>query len=87
MKMKSGFVIKEVSDKLIVIPTGSEVINFRGIMTLNESGKRLFDLLQNEIELEEIIKEFERIYDVTYDIAKSDVEVFIDQLRSHNLIQ
>lgn len=85
--MKSGFVIKEVSDKLIVIPTGSEVINFRGIMTLNESGKCLFDLLQNEIELEEIIKEFERIYDVTYDIAKSDVEAFIHQLRSHNLIQ
>jgi hypothetical protein len=87
MKMKPGFVIKEVSDKLIVIPTGSVVINFRGIMTLNESGKRLFDLLQNEIELEEIIKEFERIYDVTYDIAKSDVEAFIHQLRSHNLIQ
>jgi hypothetical protein len=85
--MKSGFVIKEVSDKLIVIPTGSEVINFRGIMTLNESGKCLFDLLQNEIELEEIINEFERIYDVTYDIAKIDVEAFIHQLRSHNLIQ
>jgi hypothetical protein len=87
MKMKSGFVIKEVSDKLIVIPTGSEVINFRGIMTLNESGKLIIDLLQNEIELEEIIKEFERIYNVTYDIAKRDVEAFIDQLRSHNLIQ
>ena len=54
MKIKKGFILKSVSDKFIVVPVGEEAVNFNGLMTLNKSGKLLFEALQQESTIESL---------------------------------
>ena len=46
MKLKANYVLREVAGENIVIPVDSEAINFNGIMTLNETGKFLWNQLK-----------------------------------------
>ena len=50
MKIKEGFVLRKVDKKYIVIPVGVEVIEFTGMMTLNESGKTLLKLFKKKVQ-------------------------------------
>lgn len=86
MKIKEGFVLRKVDKKYIVIPVGVEVIEFTGIMTLNESGKTLFEALQKESTAEALTIKLVETYDVTYDEALSDVLDFIKTLKQYDLL-
>ena len=46
MKLKAGFTLKEVGNQFMVLPVGEGALNFNGIISLNKSGKFLFELLQ-----------------------------------------
>ena len=56
MKVKSEYILRELAGQNIVVPVGSEAVNFNGIVTLNNSGKRLFKKLQEESSKEELIE-------------------------------
>lgn len=86
MKIKEGFVLRKVDKKYIVIPVGVEVIEFTGMMTLNESGKTLFEALQKESTAESLTIKLVETYDVTYDEALSDVLDFIKTLKQYDLL-
>ena len=38
MKLKEGFVLKTVGDNHIVVPVGAQTVDFRSMITLNETG-------------------------------------------------
>ena len=48
MKVKSEYILRELAGQNIVVPIGSEAVNFNGVITLNNSGKRLFKKLKEE---------------------------------------
>ncbi len=45
MKLKPGYIVRSIAGETIVVPTGEEAIRFNGIMTLNKTGKVLFEAL------------------------------------------
>ena len=65
MKIKNGFVLKEVNGKSIVVATGEASRYFKGMLTLNEMGKRIFTALQTETNesriADEIMEEYETV--------------------------
>lgn len=87
MKIKSDYVLREVADQYIVVPTGSESVNFNGIITLNKSGSRLFKLLQSGSTKEQLITFLLDTYDVTTTQAEQDVARFIDKLESNQILE
>lgn len=87
MKVKSGYVLREVADKVVVVPTGSEAINFNGIITLNSSGKFLWEQLQKDVTIDDLVKAMLGKYNVTYDIAKKDIVEFLEVLKSKNILE
>jgi hypothetical protein len=38
MKIKSGYIMREVADNYVVVPTGQATVDFNGMITLNETG-------------------------------------------------
>lgn len=86
MKIKKGYKIKKVSDKYIVIPTLEESVNFSGIMTLNNSGKLLFEALQSKKSVEDLIKLLTDEYDIDTNTARKDINSFIEKLKTNNLL-
>ncbi|MGD9964158.1 MAG: PqqD family protein [Candidatus Izemoplasmatales bacterium] len=87
MKIKKDYVIKTIGEDIVVVPVRNEAVRFNGIITLNKTGKFLFELLQNEfLNEEELLGRMLDNYDVDINRAKKDIEGFIEILRKNNLL-
>jgi hypothetical protein len=87
MKLKKDFVVRSVAGSNIVVPTGAATVDFNGIMTLNETGMFLWELLEKGAEKEELLKALLSEYDVDEATAKKDIENFIEKLEDTGLVE
>ena len=87
MKIKSEFILKSVAGQHIVVPIGKEAAKFHGMITLNETGKFLFENLKTKQTLETLIDRLMDTYDVTKEQATKDVQSFVDILNKHNVLE
>ena len=85
MKLKEGFVLREVAGQTIVLPAGGD-LNLNMMITLNDTGKFLWKLLENETDFASLIAAILREYDVDEQTAKSAVENFIATLEKYEFL-
>ena len=86
MKIKSGYIMREVADNYVVVPTGQATVDFNGMITLNETGAFLWEQLAEEKNLEELVENFTKEYDVDEATAKKDIMEFVEKLKDADLI-
>lgn len=87
MKIKPNFILREVAGQIVVVPIGKEALNLNGIITLNTSGKHLWEWLQEDQSVESLTYKLMEIYDVCYKEARKDVEAFIDILKERHILE
>ena len=46
MRVKDGFMVREVSGEILVVPVGAQSIDFKSVIRLNETGAFLWNKLQ-----------------------------------------
>ena len=81
MKIKANYVLRTVANEHIVVPIGNEAVNFNGVLSLNATGKWLWEQLQTEITLESLIERMVETYQVDEITAKKDILAFINKLK------
>lgn len=86
MQIIPGFCVREILDEIVAIPTGAAALRFSGVISLNELGKFLFALLQQEQTLESLVAAVTDSYEVDKQTARTDVEDFLRILREKNLL-
>ncbi len=86
MRMKKNYLLREIADMYVVVPTGQEAIKFNGIISLNQSGKRLFEKLQEDRTESELVDFLLDTYDVTKKKAREDIRQFVAILKEHDLL-
>ncbi len=86
MKIKEGFILREVAGNYIVVAVGSAVKQFNGVITLNETGAYLWKQLEKGCEEEQLVSALLSEYEVDEETAKKDVKAFIEKLSVANLI-
>ena len=86
MKIKEGFLLRCVGDNHIVVPVGSQSVDFRCIITLNETGAFLWEQLQKSATNEELVAALLAEYDVPAEVAAADVDTYLSALRAKNLL-
>lgn len=86
MKIKEGFVLRQIGGNHIVVPIGSQTIDFRCIITLNETGAFLWQQLQQERTAEDLVAALLAEYEVSEDVARADVDKFIVSLTESELL-
>lgn len=86
MKIKEGFVLREMADTVVVVPTGKILKEYPQIMNLTHAAKFVWELLKEDITVEEIINKLVDRYKIDRDRAKKDVEEFIQKLREKNML-
>lgn len=86
MKIKDGFVLKEIAGSHMVVPLGSQVANFSSIIKLSESGAFLWSLLSEDKTVDELVYALLGEYDVDEIKAREDIEKFIKKLDDADLI-
>ncbi|MDQ2087365.1 PqqD family protein [Herbivorax sp. ANBcel31] len=86
MKIKSGYIIREISDNHVVVPTGQATVDFNGMITLNETGAFLWKELTKGKKLDQLAVDFMKEYDVDQTTAKNDIKEFVERLKDADLI-
>lgn len=80
--LKDGFVLRQVADTWVVMPLGQMSLDFNGMLTLNETGALLWKTLEQGGDAEALVKALTAEYDVSDEVAKADVEAFLEKLKN-----
>lgn len=80
MKAKENFLLRQVAGSWLVMPIGQEMLDFNGILTLNETGAFLWQKLQEGATVEELATALIGEYKVSLEEASADVKEFCDAL-------
>ena len=80
MKLKDGFILRTVAGETVVLPAGG-VTNFDMMITLNDTGKFLWERLTNEVEEADLVKAVLEEYDVSEERAAQSVAAFVARLK------
>ena len=65
----------------MVVPVGSDLIDLNAMITLNETGAFLWNLLLSDSTEYELIEAMLKEYDVDMKSASEDIKEFVDNLR------
>ncbi len=85
MKLKDGFMLKEVAGSYIVIPVGQ--IDFTAMITVNETGAFLWELLTVGATKEELCQKMTAEYAIDEATALRDIENFVKILSDNQLLE
>lgn len=86
MQLKDGFILRTVAGEHVVVPSGED-LNLNMMITLNETGKILWENLQKGAEQEELVAVLLKEYDVEEETAKAHVVRFVEKLRANGFLK
>ena len=87
MKIKDGFVVRDLAGQSIVVALGEASKTFNGMIKLNDTGRLIWDMLAVGKSKENIIDRFTAEYDVEREIADRDVTAFIETLQGADILE
>lgn len=88
MKIKKGFIVKQIAGQYVVVALGEASKVFNGIIKLNESGKIIWEMLAEGKEKQEIVDALLAEYDgVDRATVEADFDKFVTTLEGANIIE
>lgn len=84
MKIKKGFILREVSKEeglSVVVGVGENAQKLQGYMTLNESGALIWKTLEKGATEEEVVSAILNEYDADKEVVEKDVSLVISKLK------
>ena len=85
MKLKDGFLLRQVAGQTVVLPTGGE-LDLNMMITLNGTGAFLWERLAEETNEEALCAALLAEYDVDEATAKSAVAAFVKKLNDNGFL-
>lgn len=85
MKIREGFLLRQVAGQTVVLPTGAE-LDLNMMITLNDTGAFLWERLQAETDEAALVAALLAEYDVDEATARKSVAAFIEKLSSHGFL-
>ena len=86
MKIKDGFVVRDIMGQCVVVATGEASEDFAGMIKLNDTGKIIWEGVADGKSQDEIVECIVSEYDVEEERAKSSVEKFISDMMDKGFI-
>ncbi len=87
MKIKDGFMLREIAGTWVVVPIGQRVVEFNGLMTLSESGALLWKKLEDGAEVDKLVEAIVGEYEIDETTANSDVNEFVCEIDKKGLFK
>ena len=79
--------MRKVGEVNIIVPLGQKVLDLNGVITLNETGAFIWELLKKERSLDELVEAVSEEFEVEPDQARKDIEDFLNQLREFDMLE
>lgn len=85
MKLKEGFLLREVAGRIVVVPEG-DVLDLNLMISLNGTGRFLWERLEKGASAQELKDALMEQYNVDEDLADADVTSFVEKLNQHGFL-
>ena len=85
MKLKDGFLLRQVAGQTVVLPTGAE-LDLNMMITLNDTGAFLWEHLAEETNEAELVSALLKEYDVDEETARKAVAGFVKKLNDNGFL-
>lgn len=87
MKRREDFLLQNVGGQDILVPLGAAVMDMNCLITLNATGRRVWELLAADRSLDYLVAEVVAQFDVNLEKARDDVQAFLDELGRLGLLE
>lgn len=87
MKIKEGFVRRNVGGSDVVVAVGKASVEFNAMINLNSTGAFIWSLLENQADEEEIVAAMIEKYGIDKELASRDAKTFLDKARNAGVIE
>lgn len=80
MKIKDGYIVRKIGTKYYAV-SAARAAEGAGMISLNETGAFIWELLKNDTTVEEIAKALADKYEIDVELATRDSEAYISMLK------
>ncbi len=87
MKAKSGFVLRNIVDEYILMPTGDNISKFKGTVLLNEVSAFVWKQLETPISKDDLLNAILGEFEVEKAVASADLDALLEKLRGYGVIE
>lgn len=85
-KLSKDYILRTIAGEKVVVPTGSAVQRFNGLITLNDVAGFIWECLENNDTKEEIVQKILEEYEVEEATAVQDVNGFTQMLEEQGIL-
>lgn len=82
MKIKKGFILRNVASTHIVVPVSQNILNYKGMLSLNETGAVLWAALEKGTDRAGLLAALLAEYEVPQEVAQADLEEFLARVEA-----
>lgn len=89
MRLKDGFVLREVCGETVIVGEGLDAIDFGKLLVLNETAVRLWGYARNmgDFSIDDLASRLCGEYDVEPDVAAADVAEIVGKWREMDVVE
>lgn len=85
LKLKDGFILREIAGDIMVIPSGEE-LDLNMMITLNKEGKFLWERLQEGTTEEALLEAVLGAYEIEEAEARAYIKEFVEKLNGYGFL-
>ena len=85
MKIKDGFMLHTVSGQTVVLPVSGD-LDLNMMIKLNDTGRFLWEKLQKDTTLDELVDEVLKSYEIDEADARRYVKSFVEELEKNDFL-
>lgn len=87
MKTSNEFIMREIAGEYVLVPIGKRALTFQGLVTMNEVGALIWEMMEKESDIDQIVSGILDEYEVDEQTARKDVFDFIGFLKDCQIIE
>jgi hypothetical protein len=87
MRRKGNYQLRSIGGESLLVPLGAQVAEVNGVVTLNATGRYIWELLADECSLDSVAAAVAERFDVDPQRARSDVQVFLEAISRIGMLE
>ena len=87
MKVKDGFVLRNVVDEYILMPVDDTILQFDGAVLLNEVSAFIWNKMQTPVSKADLLKSILDEFDVEENVAAQDLDSILETFAGFGIIE
>ena len=87
MRRSEDFLLQNVGDQHVLVPLGGKVKEQNGLIVLNNTAHRVWELLAEDVSTEGLAAEIAKEFNIEEARALADVKVFVEEVSHLGLLE